>query len=255
VFDRFTLQDYDALLQLLREDRANLCFADHRQPMAGLPSRFFILRHDVDFSPEAALQMARFEAERGIRATYFLLLSSPHYNLLSEESRIVPRRLVELGHEVGLHYDVQAMAAGGDLGEALRTEVQVLSALTGRPVFSIAMHNPSLHGEDPFRTTAPFINAYADRFTKDVAYHSDSCGAWRDSTYDALRTRALPPRVQLLIHPFFWQEVTGSRWERLESWTAACETKRQGHVQQIRDIWLGHTGVHEHDRRAAPAER
>src|SRR6185295_8253711 len=67
---------------------------------------FFILRHDVDYSPAAALALAAQEADREIRATYFLLPNSLYYNLLAPEHARFPASLVALGHEVGLHYDV-----------------------------------------------------------------------------------------------------------------------------------------------------
>ena len=42
-----------------------------------------LLRHDIDGDIEAALKMASIENELEIRSTYFLMLRSPCYNLLS----------------------------------------------------------------------------------------------------------------------------------------------------------------------------
>src|SRR5262249_60372343 len=39
------------------------------------------LRHDVDMSLEAALEMAELEAERGVQGTYFLMTRSGFYTL------------------------------------------------------------------------------------------------------------------------------------------------------------------------------
>ena len=91
------------------------------------------------------------------------------------------------GHEVGLHYDVRAMArrGGDDLGSQLVMEADLLSRLTGEPVRSIAMHLPGLYGDDPFAGVTEFVNAYDERFAGDIAYFSDSCGAWRDSAAEA----------------------------------------------------------------------
>ena len=63
------------------------------------------MRHDVDYSPAAALRLAEQEAERGLFATYFLLVGTRYYNLLAPEHALVARRLVELGKDVVIVLD------------------------------------------------------------------------------------------------------------------------------------------------------
>jgi hypothetical protein len=248
MFEQFTYAGYAQLLETVRDGRENLCFADLA---ASEPARYFILRHDIDFSLTSALRMGQIEAEHGLRATYFLLLSCRFYNLLAEDSCDAPRRLADLGHEIGLHYDVRAMAkrADGDLERNLRLEVDTLAALTGRPVRSIAMHNPSIYGDDPFAAHAGFINAYHPRFTKAIAYFSDSCGAWRDNAYHAFKSMQVPARLQLLIHPFLWDESAGNRWDRLDSWVKEKERELSDYREHVRQSWLAHPGVQEHEDR------
>jgi len=253
MFDQFSYDEYGRLLDMVKTGRENLCFSDFHDSDA--PLRYFLLRHDVDFSPRAALKMARFEAQRGVRATYFLLLSSEHYNLLSEDSCSIPRQLIALGHEVGLHYDVRAMGerASEDLRAQLQYEIYILSRLAGNAICSIAMHNPSAHGDDPFANDTHFTSAYDPRFTKAIAYYSDSCGAWRDHAYYAFRESKIPDRLQLLIHPFFWAELPGNRWERLNTWVEESGQKLSEYQEQIRDLWLNHSGVREHENRLTRA--
>src|SRR5688572_19028064 len=64
-----------------------------------------LLRHDVDVSVEYALAMARIEAEAGVRATYFLMLRSPAYNLLGRHASLAVREMAALGHDIGVHFD------------------------------------------------------------------------------------------------------------------------------------------------------
>lgn len=151
MFDQFSYDEYERLLGILKASRENITFSDCRN--GDNPPRFFILRHDIDYSLSAALKMARFEAEQDVRATYFLLLSSENYNLLCEESCTVPRQLAALGHEVGLHYDVRVMyeRCKEGLRTQLQWEIDILSGLTGNTIHSIAMHNPSVHGDDLHR--------------------------------------------------------------------------------------------------------
>jgi hypothetical protein len=249
MFDQFSYEEYKILLGILKDKRENLTFSDIRD--GDNPPRFFILRHDIDFSLSAALEMAHFEAEHSIHATYFLLLRSENYNLLSEKSCTIPRQLAALGHEVGLHYDVRAMYAlrEENISAQLKWEAEILSELTGNTICSIAMHNPSLYGDDPFAGDDYFINAYSPRFTKDIVYYSDSCGAWRDQAHDAFSRSEIPDKLQVLIHPFFWSNNPGNRWERLNKWV---DERCQFFIdlqKEIREIWNSHGGVQEHERR------
>ncbi len=195
--------------------------------------------------------MAEFEAKLDIKATYFILLSSPYYNLLSEDYIDFPRRLAEMGHEIGLHYDVKTMekaSRGVGLTDMLHREIEALSHLAGMDVTSIAMHNPSLSGIDPFRKTR-FINAYADAHTKDIAYFSDSCGAWRDKFAERFEKNRIPLQLQLLIHPIFWSASSSNRWEILDRFVQGKHGHLLKDARQVKGLWRNHTGVNEHDRR------
>ncbi len=204
--DRFDYETFWAILNRLRATHRIVRFADVQEVPAGEP--LVILRHDIDYSTDAALAMAEEEASRGVRATYFLLLNGFYYNLLEAAHAHVAARLVELGHEVGLHYDVSFLRAFPEREwvRLIRMQADVLAGVSGRPVLSISMHQPGLYGEDPLRhrTDLDFLNAYDDRFFKEMAYASDSCRAWRDATWQLLTVGPLPPRVQLVLHPINW---------------------------------------------------
>jgi len=248
-FDDFSYKAYGDLMHSLLSSRRNLCFKDcvEENPEGS----YLILRHDVDFSPEAACRMAEFEARLDIKASYFILLSSPYYNLLSEEYIDFPRRLTEMGHEIGLHYDVNTMEkASRDVAliDVLHREIDVLSHLAEMDVTSIAMHNPSLSGFDPFRETR-FTNVYADAYTKDIAYFSDSCGAWRDEFAERFEENRIPMQLQLLIHPIFWSASSSNRWEILDSFVQGRHDLLMENARRVKTLWRNHTGVDQHDRR------
>ena len=142
------------------------------------------VRHDVDLSLDAALRMARLEADLGVAATYFLMRSSVLYNLASEEGRATLAELRTLGHRIGLH----AVYPDAELDERFD------------PV--LAWHNP-----DPAYMTTPIpgvVNVMqGDRFDP-ATYRSDSNQHWRsgDPT-EELRTGGFP-WLQLLVHPEIW---------------------------------------------------
>jgi hypothetical protein len=245
----FTYEEYEWLLELARARNRNLRFAD--LPAAADASRYFILRHDIDFSPEAALRMAEFEHAHGVRATYFLLFSSAFYNLLAENYCAVPRRLIELGHEVGLHYDLACydIINRDEPLKVLQSQADTLSQLCGERVRSIAMHNPSVYGADVFQRVSQFINAYDPRYSSEIAYFSDSCGAWRNDTAAMFASGDLPPRFQLLIHPIFWDQQPGDRWARMNRLVEAQTQVLGDSAAAARALWTRHAGVLQHDAR------
>lgn len=203
--------------------------------------------------------MARIEAGMGVRATYFFLLTGRYYSLLNERFVAVPRQIAELGHDVGLHYAVQVveMVGGDDALTFLTRQAGLLEALTGTPVKSVATHNPSSGGAGLFDGIEEFINAYDDAFMRDIAYFSDSCGAWRDRTYEVLTgdSENIPPRLQLLIHPVHWGPKAQGRWTRLAAWRADREQFLRERERLVEGIWRSHPGVAEHDRRLARTRR
>ena len=70
--------------QLLRRARRTHWLPLVRDVAFGLPERdFFLIRHDVDITPWAALAMARLEHEEGVATTYYFRLHAPFYNLLA----------------------------------------------------------------------------------------------------------------------------------------------------------------------------
>ena len=152
---------------------------DH-EPQAG----DIFLRHDVDLSLEAALQLARLEHERGARATYFLMTESVFYNLDSELGRDTLARLRELGHAVGLH--------------AVHPRAQFDARFD--PV--LAWHNPNAEFvHEPVEDT---VNVMQPPWFTRGNYRSDSNQHWREGCpHEELRTGAFA-WIQLLVHPEIW---------------------------------------------------
>ena len=243
----FTLHAYHDLLAYFSRSHRFATFSEFAAPARN--GALVLLRHDVDYSLAQALAMAQLEAQQGVRATYFLLFSAPLYNLLAPDSIAIPRQLVALGHEVGLHYDVAAIQrVGGNALRVLQAQAALLAELSGRPVTSIAMHNPSTSGADIFRD-APYVNAYGDRFVRDMAYYSDSCMAWRNSFIDAFEADAFPAQLQLLIHPCLWTDHEMTRAAKLDAIFSGATGDLLRERETARALWTTHAGVCEHDAR------
>jgi hypothetical protein len=142
------------------------------------------LRHDVDLSLEAALQLARLEHELGARATYFLMSESVFYNLESHVGRMLQRQLRAWGHAVGLH------------------AVHPRAELDRRFDAVLAWHNP-----DPEYVHEPvvgMVNVMEAPFFTPGHYRSDSNQHWREGCpHEELRAGSVE-WLQLLVHPEIW---------------------------------------------------
>jgi hypothetical protein len=175
----FDLAHYRELLDAARVGGYRFAFFD------GVPAPGdLFLRHDVDLSLEAAVQLAELEADVGARATYFLMPESVFYNLASPIGRRTLARLRELGHAVGLH------------------AVWPRAALDGRFDPVVAWHNP-----DPDYMSEPIegaVNVMAPPHFSPDSYRSDSNQRWRSGCpHEPLRTGDFE-WLQLLVHPEIW---------------------------------------------------
>jgi len=206
----FTLESYTRLLQYLSEIYSIVPFC--KIPTKDVP--YLILRHDIDISLPAALEMAKIERDLGIRSTYFVLFSGRFYNLLEGDNVNVLRQISQLGHEVGLHYhSSQYRSYSRSLERTLKIEVELLEHFLDKKVHSIARH--SSWERDPFATIKKYINANHPRLQRDLYIH-ESCRAWTPSEGLFKLLNDPPRRVQLLTHPENWQKDKIDRETLLE---------------------------------------
>jgi hypothetical protein len=175
----FSLRHYAELLDAAQAGGYRWAFFDH-EPKTG----DVFLRHDVDLSLDAALQMARLEHERGATATYFLMIESVFYNLASFEGRDAIGELRSLGHAVALHA-VHPNATRDDRFDAV-----------------LAWHNP-----DPEYVSEPVdgaVNVMQPPWFTKGKYRSDSNQHWREGCpHEELRAGRFE-WLQLLTHPEIW---------------------------------------------------
>ena len=249
--DRFDFETYWWIVDRVRATNRCIPFREFR---AGVSEPFCLLRHDVDYSPAAALRLAEQEAERGVAATYFLLPNSIYYNLLAPEHAGFARRLAGLGHEIGLHYDVNFFRPfpRNQWSALLKAQADLLRELSRADVTAIAMHQPALNGEDPFAADAAgFTHASS---LPDVTYMSDSCRAWRDSAWSMFESGRIPPRLQLALHPINWSDRDRDR----EAIFRSIHESLTRDIRRAGDDLLSkiavHSGVLEHEARSVREE-
>jgi hypothetical protein len=175
----FELPHYRELLESAKRGGYRFRYFD------GLPvPGDLFLRHDVDLSLEAAVELAELEAEQDVTATYFLMTESVFYNLDSSEGRTAAERLRALGHRIGLH------------------AVFPRRALDERFDPVVAWHNP-----DPDFISEPLdgaVNVMAPPWFSQAQYRSDSNQRWRSGCPHEELAAGRFEWLQLLIHPEIW---------------------------------------------------
>ena len=97
----FTYNSFKNLINTLLKN--NFIFCDYTNYLKFYKS--VIMRHDIDFSLEKALEIAKIESNMGVKSTFFLLITSNFYNVFSLEAEKIIREIISLNHKIGLHFD------------------------------------------------------------------------------------------------------------------------------------------------------
>jgi len=212
-FNDFTTDNYRRLLGLIKNNFVVSKFTDY-----DLSEKFAILRHDVDFSVQRALKIARIEAELGIKATYFILLHSEFYNLLEKENFQQIKTIIDLDHTIGLHFDTSFFNIVEEdvLVKKLELEKKFLENLFEKEINSFSFHITS-----PYTATctkdhyAGMLNVYSTTIQKNIEYCSDSNGYWRFKRLEDVIQDKKTRNLQILTHPELWQDSVMSPKERV----------------------------------------
>ena len=211
----FSLRGYHELLSAFKEAGYSFCgFSDiHTRLAEGKP--FVLLRHDIDISLRAALEIARVEYEQGAQATYFVLLRSPFYNVLSRPNVEMMLEIQQYGHQIAAHIDL--VPYDNDFTQAL-TEVAFLSrCYPSLNTTLVSLHSPYDLAQMPLEFEQ-LKNVYGAVVRGETAYISDSTGRWRYGY--PLESEAFKMRkpIQLLTHPIWWVQEGETPVQKLERW-------------------------------------
>ena len=133
----FTLTKYISILEAA--ETANYNIGSVSDLFSGkLKSPYVVLRHDVDRKPQNSLAMARAEAERGIRSSYYFR---------SVKASFVPKiidGIRDLGHEIGYHYEDWYLARYDKEKAIALFEGNLARLRASGPVSTICMHGSPL---------------------------------------------------------------------------------------------------------------
>lgn len=151
--------------------------------------RALVLRHDVDARAQNSLRFARIQAERGIAGTYYFRMVPQSYD------EAIIKEMVELGHEVGYHYETMDTCKG-DVDKAYDEFCRNLDTFRKlTPVKTISMHGSPM---------SPY----------------DNREIWKKYDYKKLGIIA-EPYFDINFNELFYITDTGRRWD--------------GHLYNVRD--------------------
>jgi len=213
----------DILYQLKREGYRFALFSDES---TGGPC--VILRHDIDFSLRDALAIAELDHSIDIRSTFFFLVRSGLYNLLSREACSILDRIGGLGHEIGLHFDASIYSPAR--AQDVEREKALVRWCAGTCIAIISLHRPPLGIRERNNLVASVgcATTYDDRWVNDMTYVSDSRGEWSGVPKNNKQN------IQVLLHPFWWTPTADDRCAKLRSFIVdAARDRRNALVAEV----------------------
>ena len=209
----FSYNEYKNIINLVKVYLPIVDFADVTKDTKS----FCVVRHDIEFSIDRALQMARIEAEElGIVSTYTVQLRNNTYNALSQKNIEIVQEIKNLGHSIGLHQNPPKMS-DEKLIEYILKDIETLEHYYGFEVDRYAFHrcgsNPGIL--EKYVEVPNKINCYAKEFFHyfqgssteklRVYYVGDSNHKWKYGyplEFDFNKVN----KIQLLMHPYSWTE-------------------------------------------------
>lgn len=230
----FTYKEYVELINLLKNKNYN--FSNYLN--CDEYGRAVVFRHDIDNSLEKALEIARIENENKVSSTFFVLLSTNFYNIFSKESNEVLTEILNLGHNIGLHFDEKRyeISSVEDLEYWVEWECNILGAVLKKEIKTVSMHRPSkwiLENDIQFKG---LVNSYSKKFLSDYKYLSDSRMHWREDVIGIVKSEHYE-RLHILTHPIWYSEKTEKMDEKLMNFIDCARKDRYYHLKDnIRDI-------------------
>lgn len=195
----FTIEHYKEILSaILASDYRVSLFSE-----ADLPEKVIYIRHDIDNDIGVAHHMASVESEMGMQSTYLVLLRSGNYNPAERENYIFLRQMMDMGHEIGLHFsmiDHPALGHDEDVTKLVRQDADLLSSIIDAPINIFGFHNPG-EADDPQVSVEGLINTYDRQYFDHAFYASESNMAWKKGCPCQFPDGITENVVQILIHP------------------------------------------------------
>lgn len=175
----FSLDIYRELLEtLLAKGYEIITYADYCHGLR--PDKYVILRHDVDARPMNSVRTAQIEHSLGVRATYYFRVGK-----MSNVPDVI-RTIVNLGHELGYHYEDMSICKGDEEAAWGHFKTWLRYFRTYYPVETICMHGAPTSKWDSkdlwkrfdYKSKGIIGEPYFDTDFSDVFYLTDTGRCW-----------------------------------------------------------------------------
>jgi len=229
-FEDFTESNYQNILDLIKKNYNTIFFSDYKKPGKNL-----LLRHDVDMSIHRAYRLAQIESENDVYSTFFLLIHSPYYNIFEEEIYCLINGIIDLGHEIGLHFDFGFYRRRGldqdTILEYMVFEKDILEKMFKRSINAFSFHDPTNEVLEHYIADnyCDMINAYSRYLRDNYSYCSDSNGYWRYHRLENVLMEAKSEKLQVLLHPEWWAPEVMSPRKRVSRCIDGRCKRNHGH--------------------------
>lgn len=196
----FTYRAYKELIDLLINNNYKIANYNNYKEF----EKCVILRHDVDYSLNKAIELAEIENKLGVNSIYFVSVTSDFYNILSKQSSKKIKYIIEMGHEIGLHFDELRYDGNIDIVETIVSEKELLEKITyPNKVESVSMHRPSKKTLNSNYKIPGMINSYGNIYFNEFKYLSDSRRRWRENVLEIIESGAYD-KLHILTHAFWY---------------------------------------------------
>ncbi len=203
--NQFSFKEYQNILRKMKSSHRTLSFRDCKElGFDGVMSidKFVIMRHDIEASIENALKIAKLDASENISSTFFFLLTGD-YNIFSEHDAPKVRDIIELGHDIGLHYDASFLSSfSSDLPNIITKQSRFIESFFDIKIHAASCHKPMRYGK--LSDTGDLIDPYDRNYMTQIKYISDSNQAWREG--GILKNLDDFDKIQLLTHDICWSK-------------------------------------------------
>jgi hypothetical protein len=198
--DKFSLLLYEETLRkaLLLDYQ----FVLIKDAVDAVPQQSILLRHDIEYSVECAYEMAQVEQRLGVKSSYFVLVHSVFYNPFSPNNTRMLLEMVEMGHEIGLHYETYYFEDRGlNVVEGIRSDANYLGQVLGVDIKSVSQHRPA-RSSVVEGIGMHYVDAYRHDLIYELFYISDSGVKWRN--INLMECLGKHKRIHALLHPDYW---------------------------------------------------
>jgi hypothetical protein len=183
---------------------------------------FCLIRHDIEFSIDRALRMAKIDNFLGIKSSFFVQVKSDCYNAFSDENIKKLKQIIKLKHYIGLHFYVSNLKKKDSIVQVeLKKQIKILELALGRKIDRLSIHRPPKWILSKKNSIfKPYINTYSNLYFEfkknptEIKYYADSNHRWNyGHPMDVNKFK----KFQILLHPDEWSQKGMSEKENLIS--------------------------------------